>query len=81
MKYYEPINVGSLENDERIKTGGSITKEVLTQLGYLRKVTSLVKILGNGDLKKKLLFEDMDAVSATALKKIEVAGGEIKLSA
>lgn len=81
LKFYEPINVGSLEVDERIDEKKVLNKALLTEFGYLRKTTSLVKILGTGNLEKKLTFEGIDAVSATALKKIEAVGGEIKLKA
>jgi large subunit ribosomal protein L15 len=36
-----------------------------------------VKILGNGDLTKKLIVEDCQ-VSASAKSKIEAAGGSVK---
>lgn len=79
LKYYEPVNVGHLEADDRIEASSKVTKEVLTELGYLRKPTSLVKILWTGTLTKKLSFEGIDALSATALKKIEEAGGSVAL--
>ena len=81
LKHYEPINVGMLEQDTRIDGKKTINKELLATLWYIRKVTSLVKILWNGDLKKSLQFEWMDAVSATALKKIEDAWGAVELNA
>lgn len=79
LKFYEPINVGQLEADERIDGKTGLDKALLTQLGYLRKPTSLVKILGTGELKKSLTFKDIDAVSAAALEKIEKAGGSVIL--
>ena len=79
LKFYEAVNVGHLEADERISAGATVDKALLTQLGYLRKPTSLVKILWTGELKKSLTFVWIDAVSATALKKIESAGGSVAL--
>ena len=81
LKHYEPINIGTLEQDTRIDGKKVINKELLAQLWYIRKINSLVKILWNGDLKKSLQFEWIDAVSATALEKIEKAWGEVKLVA
>lgn len=75
LKHIEPINLGLLEADERIKSWDTINKELLTQYGYIRKVTSGVKILWNGDLKKKLTFDGLDAISASALTKVEAAWG------
>ncbi len=73
LEHHEPVNVGLLESDDRIKSGDTITKELLAQHGYTRKVTSAVKILWNGDIKKKLTFDGLDAISATALSKVESA--------
>ena len=80
LKHYELVNVGRLEQDARIDGKKPINKELLATLWYIKKVTSLVKILWNGDLKKSLQFEWIDAVSATALKKIEDAWGVVKLN-
>lgn len=73
LKFYEPINVGTLGEDARIDGKKVLNKELLAQFGYIRKKTSLVKILGQGTLKKSLTFEWIEAVSASALKKIEDA--------
>ena len=79
LKFYEPINVGQLEADERVVVWATLDKTNLTKFGYLRKPTSLVKILGTGALKKSLSFTGIDAVSASALTKIEKAGGSVAL--
>ncbi len=75
LEHHEPVNVGLLESDERVKSGDTITKELLAQNGYIRKTTSGVKILWHGDLSKKLSFEGIDAISASALTKVEAAWG------
>jgi large subunit ribosomal protein L15 len=77
LKYYEPVNIGQLEADEKIESNEQVTKALLAQHGYLRKPTSAVKLLGRGELTKKLHFVDIDAVSASALTKIEQAGGSV----
>ena len=69
---YTPVNLSSLENHADIK--GEITKEVLINAGLLNKGEK-VKILGNGELTKKLTFTGMDAISKSAQEKIEKAGG------
>jgi large subunit ribosomal protein L15 len=46
--------------------------------GVLKNTKTDVKILGNGELKKKLVVT-AHAVSATAREKIEAAGGTITL--
>lgn len=71
---YTPINLSSLEAHEKIS--GDVTKDLLIEAGLLNKGEK-VKILGQGDLTKKLTFSGMDAVSKSAQEKIEKAGGTI----
>lgn len=68
------INLSSLENHTEIK--GEVTKDTLINAGLAKK-NEKVKILGNGELTKKLSFTGMDAVSKSAQEKIEKAGGTI----
>ncbi len=72
------INVEVLEN--KTKQGDIITPEFLIKKRIIRKIKGKVpkvKILGKGELKKKLIIEGCRA-SAGAEKKIKKAGGEIK---
>ena len=71
---YQIVNVEDLNS---FRAGTTITKEKLVEAGLIRKVTEPVKILGNGELEKKLKFEGIDAFSSSAKEKIEKAGGEI----
>src|SRR2546423_8084064 len=71
-----PVNVAALE--ERFDTGAEVTPESLVEKGVLKNTKIDVKILGNGDLTKKLAIT-AHAVSATAREKIEAAGGSITL--
>lgn len=70
-----PINLGRLNIDDRIKDNDVITPEVLYTLGYA-KVGSSLKILGTGEVTKKLTFEWI-AYSGSAKELIEKAGGSI----
>ena len=74
-KEYSVVNVSLLE--EKYSDGESVNKETLVAKGLISKVDSLVKILGTGDLTKKLTV-DVDKVSASAKAKIEKAGGSVK---
>lgn len=76
LNIYQPVNIAALEKDERITAGAVITPELLVSLGLVRKNTQ-VKVLGNGELTKKLSFSGITAFSATAKEKIEKAGGSI----
>ena len=77
-KEYSVVNVSLLE--EKYSDGESVNKETLVAKGLISKVDSLVKILGTGDLTKKLTV-DVDKVSASAKAKIEKAGGSVKETA
>lgn len=74
-KEYSVVNVSLLE--EKYSDGESVNKETLVAKGLISKVDSLVKILGTGDLTKKLTV-DVDKVSASAKAKIEKTGGSVK---
>jgi len=71
-----PVNVAALE--ERFDTGAEVTPESLVEKGVLKNTKTDVKILGNGDLTKKLSVT-AHAISATAREKIEAAGGSVTL--
>jgi large subunit ribosomal protein L15 len=71
-----PINVAALE--ERFDAGAEVTPESLVETGVLKNIKTDVKILGNGDLTKKLSVT-AHAISATAREKIEAAGGSVTL--
>lgn len=59
--------------------GAEITPEVLANKGLIRNAKQPVKILGVGDLNKKLKVT-ASAFSATSRKKIEDAGGECQIT-
>lgn len=65
------INVGVLDNFDN---GATITPEVLKEQGVLKKLLAGVKILGDGELKKKLIVKAQQ-FSASAREKITKAGG------
>ena len=71
-----PVNVAALE--ERYEAGAEVTPESLVEKGVLKNTRTDVKILGKGELTKKLSVT-AHAVSATAREKIEAAGGTITL--
>lgn len=77
-KEFVVVNVTLLE--EKYSAGETVNKETLLAKGLISKVDALVKILGTGDLTKKLTVE-VDKVSASAKAKIEKAGGSVKETA
>jgi large subunit ribosomal protein L15 len=70
-----PVNVGALD---RFADGAEVTPESLVEIGLLKNTKTDVKLLGNGDLKKKLTIR-VHAISATARQKVEQAGGTVSL--
>jgi len=68
-----PVNVRDLE---RFEAGTEITPELLASVGLIRNTKIDVKILGTGELTKKLTVT-AHRFSATAREKIEKAGGTV----
>ena len=67
------VNVKDLD---RFDAGAEVTPQLLAEAGLIRNAKLEVKILGQGDLKKKLTVS-AHAFSATAREKIEGAGGSV----
>jgi large subunit ribosomal protein L15 len=70
-----PVNVGALD---RFDDGAEVTPESLVERGLLKNTKTDVKVLGNGELKKKLTVR-VHAISASAREKVEAAGGTVSL--
>ncbi len=69
------INVNRLEVFEN---GDTVTAESLLEKGVISNARDGVKLLGNGEISKKLTVK-LYAVSATAKEKIEAAGGSVEV--
>ena len=75
-KEYVCINVELLET--KFNDGETVNKDSLIEKGFISsKSNSMLKVLGNGEITKKLTVE-VDKVSASAKEKIEKAGGSVK---
>ncbi len=74
-KRLESVNVSALE---RFENGAEVDAQTLLDCGVLSKCTYGVKILGEGELTKKLTVR-AKAFSATAKEKIEAAGGKAEV--
>ena len=77
-KEYACVNVADI--NAKYSDGETVNKETLAAKGLLKKSVSLVKVLGNGEITKKLSF-NVDKISASAKDKIEKAGGSVTLTA
>lgn len=72
---YATVNVSKLEIFDN---GTTVDAELLKEKGLVKKVFDGVKVLGNGDLTKKLTV-NAAAFTETAKSKIEAAGGKAEV--
>ncbi len=69
------LNVSELE---RFENGATVTVEALMEAGVVKNPRDGVKILGNGELTKKLDVK-VNAFSEAAKEKIEALGGTVEV--
>lgn len=69
------VNLGELET---LDIDGTVNEAALRAHGLIRGNHDGIKVLGDGEFKKKLSIE-VDFVSASAREKIEAAGGTVTL--
>jgi len=73
-KEYAIINLIDIES--KFTEGETVNTATLKEKGLLKKVKLPVKLLGNGEITKKLTIE-VAKISASAREKIEKAGGTV----
>jgi len=73
-KQYAVVNLGRLQRLD----GDDFTPDRLIELGVIRKVKDGVKVLGSGELTRKIRVE-AHLFSNSAREKIQAAGGEAAL--
>lgn len=74
-KEYSIVNIRDLD---RFDENTVVTPELLLNEGLVKKLSDGVKILGDGDLKKKLTVK-AHKFSKSAAEKIEAAGGKVEV--
>ncbi len=74
-KKYVVLNVRDLD---RFDEGSTISPEFLVQQGVVKKIKDGLRILGQGELKKKMTVQ-AHHFSESAKKKIEEAGGSVEV--
>ena len=72
---YATLNVSDLN---RFEDGTKVTPELLKEVGLLKNQLDGVKILGNGELEKKLTVS-AHKFSKTAVEKLEKSGSTIEV--
>jgi large subunit ribosomal protein L15 len=71
---YAVLNLDALQ--AAYKGGDTVSLETLVEKGLIKASQTAVKILGGGEIKKKLTVEFV-SVSGSAKAKIEAAGGSV----
>ncbi len=71
---YDIVNVSQLE---RFDSGASIDAKMLLNAGIIGSVKNKIKVLGDGELTKKLTVL-ADKFSKSAQEKIQASGGTVK---
>ena len=74
-KQYVTINISELE---RFENGTEVTAELLKETGVVSKTLDGIKVLGRGELTKKLTVK-VAKFTASAAEKIEKAGGKAEV--
>ncbi|BAI81209.1 50S ribosomal protein L15 [Deferribacter desulfuricans SSM1] len=72
---YEIVNLNQLEM--KYSDGEIVNIETLKEKSLIKGNKDGVKVLGNGELTKKLII-DVDKISGSAAEKVKKVGGEIK---
>jgi large subunit ribosomal protein L15 len=72
--YTQPVNLRDLE--ARFEAGAEVTPEALVAAGLIKNTRTDVKILGSGEVTKKLAVT-AHGFSQSAKEKIEAAGGSV----
>ena len=76
-KEFEIINLAKLEL--AFEDGAEVTKAALVEKDLISSASVLVKILGDGNLSKKLIVH-ADASSKSAMQAIAKLGGEVRVT-
>jgi len=71
----QPVNVRDLD---RFQAGDEVTPETLVEKRVIKNTRTDVKLLGVGEVSKKLVVR-VHAISASARAKVEAAGGTVEL--
>lgn len=70
------VNLDDL--DKKFEAGASVNETVLRENGLIRGRVDGIKVLGRGEISKKLTLE-VDQITASAREKIEKAGGSVSI--
>ena len=75
--FFEIVNLESINN--KFEEGETVNETTLREKGLVKGNKDGIKVLGDGELTKKLNFQ-VDRASKSAVDKIAKAGGSLKLA-
>lgn len=76
--FAKQFSIVNLDKLNVFEDGTEVTPEILLEKRIIRKLNDGVKILGNGNIEKKLTVKAMK-FSKVAVEKIEAAGGKVEV--
>ncbi|MCC8183012.1 MAG: 50S ribosomal protein L15 [Clostridiales bacterium] len=76
--YAKPLDAVNVSMLEQFEDGSTVTVDDIIKAGVISKSKYGIKILGNGELTKKLTVK-ANAFSASAKEKIEAVGGKAEV--
>lgn len=74
----EVVNLSQLE--KAFNDGDTVNEEALRKAGLINRACEQIKVLGQGEISKKLTLI-VDTISASAKEKVEKVGGSVQLPA
>lgn len=74
----EVVNLSQI--DKAFNDGDTVNEEALRKAGLINRACEQVKVLGQGEITKKLVLV-VDTISASAKEKVEKAGGSVQAPA
>lgn len=76
--FKKEFSIVNLDDLQRFPAGSEVGPLDLTSVGLLKKIPHGVKLLGNGEISQSLTVR-VHKASASAVQKIEAAGGKVEL--
>jgi large subunit ribosomal protein L15 len=77
-KFATVYTIVNIEDLNAFEENTEVTPELLIEAGMVKKFNDGIKILGNGELNKKLVVK-AQKFSKSATEKIEAAGGKVEV--
>ena len=74
----EVVNLAQIE--KAFNDGDTVTEDALRKAGLINRACEVVKVLGQGELTKKVIIA-VGTISASAKEKVEKAGGSVQAAA